>query len=1101
MFDRSFCYEGHSSLGSSALLQANWQSSRAGTCMLKLISNRNLPDTLVSALSGREATLWLHRIPGNLDIDQVAAFVALPWRDVFVGECPEQLIAALSQNDAPDLVRRRGYLQLIQTDPTLVSLPPRSLPVYLLDPPANSESDFDKLIRRMAMLGALRRSGVRQLLIISDEDASAPPELADMVDASFHPFITFCSSTEAGELAASSWASADPAGSIVQLIQKSPADIIQAIAARYAEVYPSESAIVRIRRADGTTGLVDLTEVDDVERPILSAFDLIQERDLAVVAPEDLSEEEFIGFFEGGQASWRAYAAGVPWRTNRTSTSEFNRLLRRLDTVGSPENRIAYISSEPGAGGSTTARMMAFDAAQAGYPTLVAKPIPFVPDPLPIAGFLTRAHQAALAALGDQLATPGERQLYETPWVIVFDRVHFDRREGELRHFLNELTKSGRPAVVLFVTGPLKPLAFYDDVAKEVATPSHFLSSDDVVSLGRHLNIYLRVFNKARRPEAWTEFYRDHSVEQMHTVAAFWIALSFWLRSSRDLTGSIQDWVYNAFLSHGGTAALRCAIIEIAALSSERLPLNEALLPASDNEWPLSLRLEDHRPNLSALGLMRVKSDGDQYWGLAHDILGRLLLNALFYDFATRTELGLGEARDAEHLRFLVLKRIAVKSAMAEMRHRALAEQYATTIFKIDPDHGARVFAPIWREVLAALDEMPQLLRDTSRVFRHHTAVSRRRIAALDSRLYGVTLRDRIQLLERAVEDIRYALTSIDRAPGEEPDLNLYNSLANAYLNLADALASNHAPQERVDALRQLANEATHRAYSDNPTNPWVIETHIKNLLSIAKSQPEEAADSSLQALLVVYDALRMSDPDLRAAELGRLGEAALTMLFEHTPTMDSSTDLRSPLDVLIATWHVLSRAGANALDETLAQLPPAAAAEALSILSDPAGRGDAHVLRLRYGILSASQPLAFADRLGLVENLQATDSRLSPQLRLEYALLLYQVGRAVEGDRVFRGLRALWRDGEHFVRVPEPLNWLREGENEELRTVQAHVGSDQGFRPTARVSEFGNAAVPFRPEEFGVRDMRPGTGFRAHVSFGHNGPFLRPTTAGPRRG
>ncbi len=494
----------------------------------------------------------------------------------------------------------------------------------------------------------------------------------------------------------------------------------------------------------------------------------------------------------------------------------------------------------------------------------------------------------------------------------------------------------------------------------------------------------------------------------MHSVAAFWIALSFWLRTSRDITGSIQDWVYKAFIEHAGTNAMRNALVEIAALSSERLPLNESLLPLSDDQWPLSLRLEDQRQNLSALGLMRVKADGEHYWGLAHDILARLLLNALFYDFTTRSELDLAEARDPEHLRFLALKRVAVKPAMAETRYRALAEQYATTIFKVDPDHGAPAFAGIWREVLAALDEMPKLLRDTSRVFRHHTAISRRRIAAFDNPLYGVTVYDRVELLERAVEDIRYALTSIDRVPGEEPDLNLYNSLANAYLNLADVLAITKSTRERVIELRQLANEATRRAYSESPTNPWVVETHIKNLLSVARSEPERAANSALEALIAVYDALRTSDVNLRTDKLGRLGEDALTILFANVPPDSGRAELATPLDVLVAAWQVLARAGVTGLDGTLADLPPDMAEAALAVLSHPAGRGDMQVLRFQYGILSAARPFEFSKRLALVENLQATDGRLSPQLMLEYALLLYQVGRAAEGDQRFRGLRRL---------------------------------------------------------------------------------------------
>jgi hypothetical protein len=438
---------------------------------------------------------------------------------------------------------------------------------------------------------------------------------------------------------------------------------------------------------------------------------------------------------------------------------------------------------------------------------------------------------------------------------------------------------------------------------------------------------------------------------------------------------------------------------------------------------------------------------------------------------------------------------------MAEIRHRSFAEQYATTVFKIDPDHGARAFASIWREVLTALDEMPKLLRDTSRLFRHHTAISRRRIAALDNPLYGVTPQDRIELLTRAIEDIRYALTSIERLPGEEPDINLYNSLANAYLNLADAMATNKATREQVAELRQLANDATRRAYSENPTNPWVVETHIKNLLSIAKSEPDRVTEAALEALNTIYDALRTPDGNLRMHSLDRLGQDALSLLLSKNPTGAAPSELNSPVDVLVATWRILAPAGVMDLDKSVADLPPDQAKEALDILSHPAGRGDLQVLRLRYGILSAARPIEFSNRLALLEDLQASDGKLSPQLQLEYALLLYQVGRATEGDRQFRRLRRLWRETEHFVVVPQPLDWLREGETQDLRTVQSHVGSDQALRPMARVAEFNGIAAPFRPEEFDVRHMRPGMPFRAHVSFGHNGPFLRPVSAGPRRG
>ena len=480
---------------------------------------------------------------------------------------------------------------------------------------------------------------------------------------------------------------------------------------------------------------------------------------------------------------------------------------------------------------------------------------------------------------------------------------------------------------------------------------------------------------------------------------------------------------------------------------------------------------------------------------------GRLLINALFYDHPGKTELEYEDARDPEHLRFLALRRVAIKPEIAEYSNRGLAEEFATTIFKIDPDHGARVFAGIWRDVLQTLDEMPSLVRDGSRVFRHHSAISRRRIAMLDGAAYNVGINDQVDLLERAVRDIEYAISSIDRTPGDEPDLHLYNSLANAYLNLADVKYRNLASREEVVHLRGKANEATHRAYRENPTSPFVVETHIRNLLSISRSEPTQAVSSCLEALQVTYEALRGENSLLRTPQLARLAQQALDLLFSHTPPQDKLAEPRSAIEVLLSTWRILSGAEVSEVGEYFTDLPLETADEAVETLEHPAGRGDIQVLRLRYGVFSAARPMEFRRRVEILEGLEATEVRLSPQFRLEYALLLYQVGRAVEGDAKFRELRRLWRNSEHFVRVPRPLDWLRERESEDLAVVQAVVDSDQSHRPMAKVREFGNRVAPFRPEEFDVRVIRPGHRFMARVSFGHNGPFLRPLGAQPRRG
>jgi hypothetical protein len=147
------------------------------------------------------------------------------------------------------------------------------------------------------------------------------------------------------------------------------------------------------------------------------------------------------------------------------------------------DNVVAFIASESGAGGTTLARVLAWEAAREGYPVLIAKEVPFVPDALPLTNFLKRAQvefdrhrqentdRTAGPGGGDAAAPQG---LYETPWVIVFDRIHWQDRDGELVRFHRELEKSGRPVCILLVTSTVLGLSFYNSaVFKEIAELNH----------------------------------------------------------------------------------------------------------------------------------------------------------------------------------------------------------------------------------------------------------------------------------------------------------------------------------------------------------------------------------------------------------------------------------------------------------------------------------------------------------------------------------------------------------------------------------------------------------------------------------------------------
>ena len=1075
----------------------------------RVINLDRIPDTLLSSLENRDVALWVRNLSEASYIqDSLTDFLGLPWRLVLCEDYIPDVVDALESTVHSDdpMIQKRGFIQIIDSDPSHVELPQRCLPIYLLNGRQTSHvtTDFISSLRRMTMLDSLRRSGVRNLLIITDDEDPVPSGLEELWSSGFRTYLTFVSNQE-GSQTLEEWPASTHGINAANLLCLPTRQVIEDILARYKVTYPEERRMVRIRDASRNYQRIDLTQADDPERPILEFYSLIEERDLTPIMPDGLSEEDFIGFFQSPYNSWRPYAAGLPWIRDSISKDKLINILSELDSTGSDANCIAYIPSESGAGGTTFVRMLGWECARLGYPVLVAKPLSFTPNALAVANFLNQVHHivdsvivreslsATTPAYETQKEHAKEPRRYVTPWVIIFDSLHWQSRYGELTRFFNELMKSGRPVCILIVTeSSLDPSVHNTSKFNQLTELNHILNKDEARELGSHFNQFLRVYDKERSELQWDRFYQNHTVPHLGGISTFWVTLSFWIQGQYDLSESIQEWMFRCFKENATNQGLQSAILEIAALSSERLPLPEVLLSESEDEWPLSYQLDDNKSSLSALGLVVISVNGERHWTLVHDILGRFLLNALFYDHSMREKLGFADAANTEHLRFLILSHISQKSMLGERTNRSIGEEFATSIFKIDPDHGRGSFASFWREVLKALDGMPQTLRNTSRSFRHHTAVSRRRIAKLDERLYGVTDDDKILLLQKAIEDIDYALKSIQYTEGSDSDLNLYNSLANAYLDLAEVKTSIGASLEHIRKLRQLASDVTYKAYAENPTSPFVIETYVKNLLD---ESSERIIEHCLEALGILYSALSSDENDYRRPNISDLADQALSILFKQRPVVTEDTEPSTAIDVLIKAWRILFADSESRLAMTLSDISESKRNQALKILDHPSGRGNMQVIRLSYDLVCVQKPSAFTQQLEFVEQLQATDYKMTPQLRLEYAILLFQAGHAEMGNNEFRHLRRLWRESEYFVYVPERLRWLRELDGDRPKIVHAFTESSHDYKSQARVQEFANIPVPFRPQEFSIRNDRPGMRLTCRVSFGHNGPFLRPVT------
>ena len=276
---------------------------------------------------------------------------------------------------------------------------------------------------------------------------------------------------------------------------------------------------------------------------------------------------------------------------------------RKLNVTAPTTITSLFISSESGAGGSTRARTIAFGVAREGYPILLAGEAKFHPDATEMESFLHRVVQRAGSTFIDSQIP----ERYETPWLIVFDVHHWIGRKGEVLSFLKTLIRAGRSAVILIVTGPdLGDELQNNPSVRVIEQLSHELSQDDVLSLGRHFNPFLKPFAKERTESEWINFWEKHRPSSFETYfASFWIALEFWLKGQLDLSESIHQWLIRQFRNSNMTDEARIIILEIASLSIERQPYPEALLPASSpGEHPYSYTLDELRTEVPGLALI-----------------------------------------------------------------------------------------------------------------------------------------------------------------------------------------------------------------------------------------------------------------------------------------------------------------------------------------------------------------------------------------------------------------------------------------------------------------------------------------------------------------
>ena len=1056
----------------------------------KILTLNSVPQTIFSELDIRDVSLWIADDPTNSDdLSALANLSSLPWRNILCELNSKELIdlLQLQEDISAPMVRRRGFKHVISDNPADIRLPPRSLPIFFLNGlPDDSPSSFSARTRRQNMLTELLRAPIRSLVILGIPSPSVRQDIGDLWDEGFRPTIYVVSPSE------------DARSSLDILIDK-PASrthgVITLSSPTFGDIVSesylmgrSDRDIIRIRDASGEPTKLDISSIDNPERPILSPFQTIFDVDLYPLLSTDLLPDEIQDFFENSKHSWRPFAAGLPYLHDTTTFDSVIRTLRGMEREKADRLRVQLVSAEDGAGATTLLRALCWKAASTGFPVLLARDNPMIPDADEVSAYLSRINVHLTNESPSKTTT-----VHEVPWLLAFDRGIWDGHEDDLAVFARRLETLGRQVVIVVVTGPFLPIPFYDTNRFEKLTNlTHIIPSAIAEELGSHLNEFLSRIGAQKSIDQWRAFLRDTTSHSDGRQSAFWVVLSFWLRGRFNLQETFDSWVYNQFRNNISDLEVVQSLVKMAALATERTAMPYALLPPT-KDFPVSSKLSDAQSAAPALGIIMLGNGQTRYWTILHQTVADALLRGFFYDNESRNELGYCTAANPTHLALLVLADISQDPRLAHLEFQVLAERFATHIFKIDPERGYGRFAPYWREVISALEGMPALFRKSNRAFLHHTAISRRRIAR-DVDAFPIDNGERAGLLEDAIQELSVAL-SIPPSDTAEGDLNLYNSLARAYYDLANVKMLLGEGTDVIYAIQKKAEEATFNAYRLNPNNSYVVETYAENLLVNGGNDRALAGRYALEVLALVYSILERDETHQRRYALTKLADRAFELLIVSAE-VQRVHDPADPVDAIQIALRPLVTFEDRFEGMHLKDYPRDIRQAVAQGLAEPVLSSNPQAVKLHYILTCIDQADDFALQLSLLSSLGDVEGIVTPQMLLERAVLLFQNGRYFQGTEMFGRLRRMWRARTHFVEVPERLHWLIDPNTRQRRQVRARVVERGDFRSFAAVEEFGNETAVFRPREFHDSGGSPGSLFSALVSFGHNGPFLRPLTA-----
>lgn len=1035
-----------------------------------------------STIVARRAVLWLGRSCGN-DFDTRPDFyvplIAHPWHSVFA-DC-EILDRTLEDaSDAPSL--KPFTLRRITGDPDdRGRLASNRVPVYRI-PVSDPLRDPMGYAARLKMFQRLPLQGT---LFVLSQDPSG--DLESVLQAV----------RTVGEVE-----------EIVVVSRKSP--LVDLPAARLvhwqanAEVFmellsplapPSDAlaelATIAIRTSKGIQTL-NLSSAVDPSYPITDRFELVPAT--AVLSQIGPSQEHVLALLRSPSESWAPYSAGIVF--NRTAPYEkmVTRAAKAISSAGPDADCTLWIDAQQASGASTMLRDLLVRLSREGLPTLIARPEATKFDFQQLAAFLRSAASVADSA---------DRPLGDTPWVIAFDAEHTTRADDFICGLANGLRKLNRHALVLAIR-PMLPnrdhtalsATGHQETAR--APMRNLLSQDSAEEFGRHLNRYLPSHQR-RRDVEWREFAAESQrLTGDGRQSLFWLALRFWLMRLPGADQPLRQWLASQVeTSLRGESARLNGILVVAALSRHRLACPARLLTDDERRGIRPLLDDVAHP----LGLRELWGDHRGAFAFAHPLLAEEMLRICASDADLLRDAKVSQCAGLWDFELQLFGRIFARREIGLTEVIPIIEEVVVSALRVDPREAPQGYAARDR-IVQLLEQAPDAVFDNSPVFLHHLAKARRHLAddPPPSGFWsqGDVRREQLDLAEGHIKEALSDGRASDDERAENP-LNLHVSLALTYSVRADL----ERELGDVVAGREYADKAQveyEKAQSLDPDNTYVLENYARLKLRGARD-----ADDEGQKLRLAVDAIALLEWELTIdADRHREGAVMESLASAYAILEDQiglemlrnlAEDGSESAAVALARLRLRSQSeeqdgnGSDRLREAIEMLR-----------SIPVSNATWRSRHLLYQCESRLDPRDFARRLEPLDELEAMAEFPWPiQLRLEYGILLYQMGRRKDGQRVFQNVRDTMSGRSGALRIPSELRYLADPRHDfrvPQRTALRVTNATSIGRNYYGVPEgWGAVDIPFRPYLFGRREIRRDDDLDCFIQFTSFGPQAVPPT------